>query len=297
MSNPTPVASSTTGSAEGEPIKSVELSRPVDQNDFREDLTDRQRFDVHLEFGRIFEGQGNYDGALLEYQAALTTAEARGNRGLDSQDRALAHRRMGGALDKLGRFAQAEVHYNKALKLSPKDPKVWNDSGYSYYLQGKWEESERALRTAARFAPDDNRIKTNLGLTLAAAGREDEALTLLSESRGDAIGHANLGYILASTGRLDLARKQYERAISLRPDLGLAHQALANIDATLTRTAGRDPQSGGLPLPTQFRPSPSEPGRDEKVAQVSTTRSNVPPPRPAASLLPMPDLPKRSLPE
>ena len=78
---------------------------------------------------------------------------------------------MGGALDRLGRFAQAEVHYKKALKLSPKDAKIWNDAGYSYYLQGRWADAERALRTAAKLAPDDERIRINLGLTLAAAGQ------------------------------------------------------------------------------------------------------------------------------
>ena len=93
-------------------------------------------------------------------------------------------------MDRLGRFAQAETHYKKALKLSPKDPKIWNDAGYSYYLQGRWADAERALKTAVRLAPDDERIRTNLGLTLAAAGRTKEALPLLSQSNGEAIGHS-----------------------------------------------------------------------------------------------------------
>ena len=46
----------------------------------------------------------------------------------------------------LGRFAQAETHYQKALKLSPKDPKIWNDAGYSYYLQGRWADAERGAQ-------------------------------------------------------------------------------------------------------------------------------------------------------
>ena len=121
--------------------------------------------------------------------------------------------------DRLGRFAQAETHYQKALKLSPKDPKIWNDAGYSYYLQGRWADAERALNTAVRLAPEDERIRTNLGLTLAAQGRTQEALPLLSRANGEAIGHANLGYLLAATGQLDLARQQYETALALRPDL------------------------------------------------------------------------------
>ena len=152
------------------------------KTDFHKTATERQRFQVHIDFGRVFEAQGNFDAAILEYQDALAVAEAREHGQLKPVDEALAHRRMGGALDQLGRFAQAEVHYKKALKLSPKDPKIWNDAGYSYYLQGRWAEAEGALKTAARFAPDDERIRTNLGLTLAAAGRTEEALPLLSRT-------------------------------------------------------------------------------------------------------------------
>jgi hypothetical protein len=78
-------------------------------------------------------------------------------------------------------------------------------------------------------APEDNRVRTNLGLTLAAAGRTAEALPLLSQSDGDAVGHANLGYLLAATGQFDLARSQYEAALAMRPDLELARRALAKI--------------------------------------------------------------------
>ncbi len=177
------------------------------KTDFHKTATERQRFQVHIDFGRVFESEGNFDAAFSEYQDALAVAEARRLGQLKPADEALAHRRMGGALDQLGRFAQAEVHYKKALKLSPKDPRIWNDAGYSYYLQGRWTEAEGALKTAARLAPEDERIRTNLGLTLAAAGRTEDAFPLLSHTAGDAIGHMNLGYSLAATGQLDLARQ------------------------------------------------------------------------------------------
>ena len=81
-------------------------------------------------------------------------------------------------------------------------------------------------------SPDDDRIRTNLGLTLAAAGRTDEALPLLSQSNGDAVGHANLGYMLAASGQVDLARRQYEMALTLRPDLQLARRAWRDLTST-----------------------------------------------------------------
>jgi tetratricopeptide (TPR) repeat protein len=210
---------------------------------------------------------------------------------------------MGGALDGLGRFAQAEVHYKKALKYSPKDPKVWNDSGYSYYLQGRWADAERALKTAAKLAPEDDRVRINLGLTLAAAGKTGEAFPLLSKSNGDAIGHANLGYLLAATGQSDLARRQYETALSLRPDLQLAHQALARLDqqqrspdqpgAAGTLVAGGSPHTAasvdsGVNQASASRPDKAPSSRLSMPAPLEPAPA-VQPVRPAERIAP-PDL-------
>ena len=194
--------------------------------DFHATATDRQRFQVHIDFGGVFEKQGNFDAAALEYQDALTVVESKKRGTFQLDDLALAHRRLGGALDRLGRFPQAEVHYGKAIKTTPNDANVWNDAGYSYYSQGRWGDAERALRTAAKLAPEDERIRINLGLTLAAAGKPDEAFPLLCKSSGDAIGHANLGYLLAASGQFELARREYNTALALRPDLELARRAL-----------------------------------------------------------------------
>jgi Flp pilus assembly protein TadD len=240
--------------------------------------SDRQRFQVRIDFGRVFESQGNLDAAVLEYQEALNVAATRRRGSLGAADEALAHRRMGGALDQMGRFAQAEVHYKKALELSPKDARVWNDVGYSYYLQGRWADAERSLERAAVLAPEDNRVRTNLGLTLAAAGRTAEALPLLSQSNGDAVGHANLGYLLAATGQFDLARSQYESALSMRPDLELARRALAKIALQDHRN-----ESPGAPpaITAQLAPPAPTPPVEASVKPVSTPPVEVPTPAPS----------------
>jgi Flp pilus assembly protein TadD len=243
---------------------------------FQEKATDRQRFQVHIDFGRVFETQGNIDAAILEYQDALAVVQSKRRGTLHPADEALAHRRIGGAMDRQGRFAQAETHYKKALKISPKDPKIWNDAGYSYYLQGRWDDAERALKTAVRLSPDDDRIRTNLGLTLAAAGRTGEALSLLSKTNGDAVGHTNLGYLLAASGQVDQARRQYETALALRPDLQLARRALARLDLQERSSQSPGAPNVGVAQATRSTAYPI----DAHVTQASTSGVEIPPPAP-----------------
>ena len=162
------------------------------------------------------------------------------------------------------------------MRAAPKDPKVWNDAGYSYYLQGRWSDAEKALRTAAGLAPDDERIRINLGLALAAAGKTAEAFPLLSQSSSDATGHANLGYLLAATGQFDLARRQYETALALRPEMELARRALARMDRQQQDPTLPPAATGMIAQRTVATAHPV----DQHVKPAAATSSKIPPPRP-----------------
>ncbi len=145
-----PSPSQPAAAGESVPTVSVDLNRTVGENTtFHKSATDRQRFQVHIDFGKVFESQGDMERAAQEYQAAVELAEGRGHRKYTSADAALAHRRLASVLDRLGQFGQSEPHYRTAQKLAAKDPRVWNDSGYSYYLQGRWDDAERGAPDGA----------------------------------------------------------------------------------------------------------------------------------------------------
>ena len=132
---------------------SVDLTSRLNRVRSARKVTQDQRVNVHLDLGKRLRDPGELRGGAPGIPGGPCGRRARGIGKTRSHEEALAHRRMGNALDRLGRFAQAEVHYKKAIRLSPKDPKVWNDAGYSYYLQGRWADAERTLKTAAKPAP------------------------------------------------------------------------------------------------------------------------------------------------
>lgn len=191
-----------------------------------------QEVGLHMDMGRGHEEQGQLQAAAVDYEKAIEALEKPGpgrKPARPSAEKATAHRKLAVVLDRLGRFAESDAHYKAALKLAPDDPKVWNNAGYSQYVQGRWEEAERALKTAAKLAPGDAKVATNLGLTLAARGKSDEALAVLSKAVGPAAAHADIGYVLAATGRRSEAIGHYRTALSLQPGLPAAQAALMQL--------------------------------------------------------------------
>jgi tetratricopeptide (TPR) repeat protein len=112
-----------------------------EKTEFQGEVGASQEVNVHLDLARALESQGNFESAVAECQKAIDASEGpsahRGGPKVTAHQKALAHRRMAGALDRLGRFAQAETHYRQAMKLKPNDVNIWNDVGYSYYLQSR----------------------------------------------------------------------------------------------------------------------------------------------------------------
>lgn len=221
-------------------------------------LSAEQRVHAHFDLARAFEAQGKPDAAIAEYRSALDTFAALGRPRGDAPARARLHRRVAVASDRLGKFDQAREHYQVALRLTPKEPNLWNDAGYSAYLQGRWPEAEKALRRAAELDPSNPRILTNLGLALAASGKTDEALEVLTRAGGPASAHANLAYVLASTEQHQAARQHYATALAHQRDLPTAHEGLRRLDAQVASsspTAPADPAVAGArvepPTPTR----------------------------------------------
>lgn len=264
------------------------------KTDFHRKVTADQTFNVHIELGKQLMQDQQFESALAEFKKALEacTPHASGMRtgAHRTEQQALAQRKIGGALLRLGKFGEAEERFKLAAKLTPNDPRIWNDMGYSYYLESRWADAERCLRRAAKLDPDSPLVNTNLGLAVAADGRAADALALLSHSSGKAVGHANLAYSLAAQKRDVEARDEYRKALALQPQLTRAQQALARLanpstSEPLTKApsieATRAP--GFAPAPLNAVAMPAAPAQAAPIYQASETRA----PASSASVAPV----------
>ncbi len=98
-----------------------------------------------------------------------------------------------------------------------------------------WHDTLSLFERAAEFARDDGHVEYNLGTALIQAGRlaDAERALLAALSTEDRLSseHNQLGTVYEMTGRIELARAEYERAASLDPDDAPSVYNLARLEA------------------------------------------------------------------
>lgn len=117
---------------------------------------------------------GLRSGALAESVAILDRATARPSAGWR------AWNARGVAADWQRDWAKADKAFARAAALSPDNPQVLNNLGWSNLLRGNWTAALAPLGRAARLAPGDRRIAANLDLARSAI-----AESLPSRRRGE----------------------------------------------------------------------------------------------------------------
>jgi len=192
-------------------------------------VTGRQAADVQYSIGRSHEEDGRPDQAEAAYLAAVAKDPRRAD----------AEARLAVLADRKGDGAGSARHFERALRLAPKDPEILCDRGYGLYLRRRWPEAEASLRSALAVAPSHARSHNNLGLVLAAEGEKDAALAEFARAGLDASdARANLGLVLAMEGKLAESREQYALALRDKPGSHAANQGLRVAVAALTGKHG-----------------------------------------------------------
>lgn len=269
----------------GEPIS--QLVPPADgvTEATDKDLPPHEAARLCIATGEEYEKAGDELHAIFEFEKARK-----------NDPTVKVSRRLGVLYDRLGDFQKAQDEYRLALEQSPKDADLLNDIGYGYYARGRWAESEKYLRQALVVKPKHARAAVNLGLCLGAQGRFDEALEMFSKAVTPAQAHSNLAFVLTIHHKWDEARREYQKALQIDPDIPLARAALAKLEKA-EREPPKPVQTAQAPMPTPapVPAAPSKPeisgasgyvqfdeGGEDKGVQQAAQWTQVPPP-PAAS--------------
>ena len=191
----------------------------------------------HLEAGREYLLQGNYNDAISELSMATS---------LDPK-LTEAHNLLGVAYDKKGFNDRARESFERAVKME-EDADTLNNLGFSLYQNGNYRAAVDRLKRAAKLAPQDERILNNLGLAYCRLGKIDDAYKAFSRAMGPLTGNLNTAKMLERFGREDDAIRYYEAARQIDPMNSFALRRLADLYQRVGRATDAEATRGALAL-------------------------------------------------
>ena len=179
--------------------------------------------DAHLTRAEALLGLGRLD----EARAAAAAADK-----LLPKPPAVLHEKLGSALLRAGRVAEARQHLATAADSDPNLPQAQKDLAVALYFQGQTAEAIRHYERGLALAPDAD-THANCGLAyvqlqqMPAATRHFEAALRLDPNNLTA--HYNFGIALAKAGRAAEARAHFERVLALKPDHAEAYYHIGEL--------------------------------------------------------------------
>lgn len=167
--------------------------------------------------GDLLRRQEKWDAAAAAYREGITRLGE-----LEPRHWTLLYS-LGVALERGGRWDEAEQAFLDALDLQPDQPLVLNYLGYSWIDRGENLEKGKALiETAVRQRPTDGYIVDSLGWAHYLLGDYEQAVKDLERAveltPADPTINDHLGDAYWRVGRTLEARFQWQRALSLDPE-------------------------------------------------------------------------------
>jgi tetratricopeptide (TPR) repeat protein len=118
-----------------------------------------------------------------------------------------------------GQDDKAVEIYHKGLKKFPQDAGLWFDLGMCQGRRKDWNAALECLHKAHELDPENPTCTRTYGLTLARAGQDREALTMLSQAMGPAEANYTVARMLHHVHKDEQARPYLQAALRLKPDL------------------------------------------------------------------------------
>ncbi len=189
-----------------------------------------ERTDALRELGDLYRRKEQFPQAEAAYGEAIARLPQ-----VEPDDWRLFYAR-GIALERTGRWPDAEASLSRALELAPEQPLVLNYLGYSWVDKGEnLDQAKAMLHRAVELRPQDGFIVDSLGWAYFRIGEYDNAVTQLERAvelePGDPVINDHLGDAYWRVGREREARFQWQRALTLKPEA----DSVAQIESKLQR--------------------------------------------------------------
>ncbi len=162
------------------------------------------------------------EGARLAHEALMT-----------APDMALTNHVMGLMLLRLGRLSRALEFLERAWKLDPKDPEIYQKLGLVAWKLDMLDVAEKFYRLQCQIAPDAVDGILNLSGVLRDRGKFEEGIEIL---RTAIFRHPedhelwnSLGSLVSESGDPAQAATFYAEALRLNPAFARAHNNMANV--------------------------------------------------------------------
>ncbi len=190
------------------------------------------------------------------------------------------YHRLGVVADREKRYREAVALYTQAIALQP-DPEIFNDLGFSYYLQGQLDKAESALLKAVSMKPANPRFRNNLGMVYGFQGRYEEALEQFRRGGSEADACYNMAFILATQDDLEGAKRYLMLALAADPTHKKAQDALASLEGGGSQRIGPNPRQlaqDGRRWELYQEPTDRQPPTTARTASYETVAPNRPTP-------------------
>jgi len=148
---------------------------------------------------------------------------------------AIANMNLGIAYMREGYLEQALEKLNRAQKVKPDYPPVYNALGVLHQEMGEYDIAEDNFKTAISLDPSDSSALNNYGLLLCKKQRYEEANEFFIQAANNPLyatpelAYNNAGTCSLNNGQTELAEKYFNEALRRNPRVGPALIQMAEI--------------------------------------------------------------------
>ncbi len=176
-----------------------------------------------------------------------------------SPKKARVHDNYGQALVHKGKYDEAILQYEEAIRLNPKEHISRTNLAYVLIEKGDLDGAARLLNESIKINADYPNAYNNLGVALLRSGRPNEAQSFFSKALAldpnYAEAYSNRGKVLMQMNRFKEAIVDLRRAIFLNPDF---YEGYNNLGAAYMQQGGYQEAIAAFTKSLQLKPDSME---------------------------------------